>query len=964
MFIYFICIFRLPSDAIKKNLKRLLKESKFEIVTGGWVMTDEAPTHYFDMLDQLIEGHQFLKTTLNYYPHNSYSIDPFGHSSTFPYLLQKSGISNIYIQRTHFAWKRHLSETKSLEFFWRHFFQNTSNDFKPLICHMSPLDLYSFKYACGPDFKACLEYDFRKIFGESSESTAIPLNSTNIEKKAFKILEQYSKLGSLFSHNVALVLLGDDFRFNFDIEWQQQYKNYNMLMSYVNTNREKFNDTQIQFGTLQDYFEAVNERLPIQLGNYPSLYGDFIPYADVYVNSVPNYWTGYYTTRPFYKRLSRELQYWLRSTEILYSLSRNQLRTNLKNCYILDKEYMQLTNARQNLALFQHHDGITGTSRDFVMEDYGRRISHSISNLMELAALSIQMLNSNSVINLDNISKPFIHSHLYRTNYDRITEKHILRVPADENGFQLAIFNTVLQKRNELIKIFVEDPFVKIIDLESNNKIDFQINPIFNNHVLSSNAFEVEFTDILYPLSLKNYKILTNEENIHSKVKIIHLNEKKSNSEKTKFNSTNAAFILEESTSPTIVLQNDLMHIDIDRSSGFIDQIFCKHTNTKQKVEMSFLAYNSEPGDSGAYLFKPVVNNGIDSLITSSLGKPKYNLYKGEISSTLVVNYTAIAYTITLYNSRSQPLNAGIELKLMVNLEDNAAFNNKELVLRFKTQINNRVVKENRHYRTFYVDSNGFQMVQRFFVEEIGVEGNYYPMTTAIFIEDINSRFTLLSSSAHGVTSPEDGAIEVMLDRRILEDDKRGLSQGITDNLPVELSFWLLFEYYKPSLNLTTDLIAALSPLADALLLQLNYPSIITYSYKSENEIETKDDTIYYSNRILIKPNIFCDYFLLNFRTLPEHNHFLRPSNSSLLLLHNRALSKHNWQSPYLMDQCDNNNNNNNSTGLTHLFTGLKVKSIEASSLTGLHMKHRLYSLSQMKVNMFEINSYNLTFGT
>lgn len=158
------------------------------------------------------------------------------------------------------------------------------------------------------------------------------------------------------------LIVGDDFRYENIIEWNHQYNNYKKLFDYMNE-RIDWN-VDVKFATLNDYFESVFDTLEWNNMDMPSLSGDFFTYAD----REDHYWSGYYTSRPFYKRFDRILQSYLRSSEILYSFA-SILGTKFDRTFIMDN----LEYARQNLALFQHHDAITGTAREIVVEDYAVR---------------------------------------------------------------------------------------------------------------------------------------------------------------------------------------------------------------------------------------------------------------------------------------------------------------------------------------------------------------------------------------------------------------------------------------------------------------------------------------------------------------------------------------------------------------------------------------------------------------
>uniref|UniRef100_A0A8P4GL75 mannosyl-oligosaccharide 1,3-1,6-alpha-mannosidase n=1 Tax=Dicentrarchus labrax TaxID=13489 RepID=A0A8P4GL75_DICLA len=712
-------------DQKREIVKRLLRAGQLELVTGGWVMADEANSHYFALLDQLIEGHQWIQRHLGVKPSSGWAVDPFGHSPSMTYLLKGAGLRDMVIQRVHYAVKKHFAKQQTLEFLWRQSWDSSSRS--DITCHMMPFYSYDVPHTCGPNPAICCQFDFHRLPGGRVSSGG-----------------GYRQKSRLFHSPVLLVSLGDDFRFVESSEWDAQFSNYQKLFDYFDQHPELH--VKARFGTLSDYFKALRRRLTAAGTTLPTLRGDFFTYSD----RDDHYWSGYFTSRPFYKRLDRTLEATLRATEILFSLTTAEMRRYRGDGHLVadfpaHQHFQRLTTGRRSLALFQHHDGVTGTARDPVVVDYGTR--------------------------------------------------------------SLIIFNPTEQLRTSVISIVVDSPDARVVDAQTGQPMTAQISAVWEEPTLASaEDFQV-----------KNELVQS--------IKIFPVK-------------------------PYFEMQK------LRLQSGLVRQ-----------VQVQFLWYGTTRNrdKSGAYLFLPGEEG---AQLYSSSEPPLVRVSRGPVFSDITSCFRHFTHRVRLYHLEGHA-GKSLEISNMVDIRSEV---NRELAMR----IVSNVASGNR----FYSDLNSFQMQQRRTLAKLPLQAHFYPMTSASFLQDETSRVSLLSAQSQAVASLRPGELEVILDRRLQQDDNLGLGQGITDNKLTASLYQLLLEDRR--VPVSTPSVQHLSLLAHLTSLSLCHPPITM--------VATSDSQLPKLRPFLpLQSSLPCDVHLLNLRTLEDTQEAGSPSQEVALLLHRKG---------------------------------------------------------------------------
>ena len=227
-------------------------------------------------------------------------------------------------------------------------------------------------------------------------------------------------------------------------------------------------------------------------------------------------------------------------------------------------------------------------------------------------------------------------------------------------------------------------------------------------------------------------------------------------------------------------IENEMIRLEFNSLTGRLNKIIRKDISLSIDVDQQYFWYNGSSGNSesrqtsGAYIFRP---NRTEPYPVCPNNKATIEFVKGKLVQEARQNFGPFVSQVIRLRA-GEPF-AEFEYTVgPIPIDDKLG---KEIITRFDTKIKSNKV--------FYTDANGREVKERkrdfratwdYKVTE-PVSGNYYPVNSRIFIKDSSTQLTVMTDRSHGGSSIQDGALEIMLHRRLLHDDFLGVGEALNE---------------------------------------------------------------------------------------------------------------------------------------------------------------------------------------
>lgn len=703
------------SQQMQDKVRGFVKAGQLEFINGGWCMSDEAAPFYVDMIDQQTCGHQFLLAEFgpDAIPTVGWQIDPFGHSAFMASAYALMGMNSWFFARIDHQDGFYRNVARSNEVIQRGS-QSVGAD----------TDIFTGYMYGGYCDGGAWGFSFEEGSGDEPLNDDNRLEGYNIQQRVDQFVQEVMNEADVYRTNNIMLPMGCDFNYQNANTW---YKNLDKLIHYVNLDGR----VNAFYSTPSIYTKAKHDA---QI-KWPIKTDDWFPYAD----DKHSVWSGYFTSRQGLKRYVRDMSNFLQS------------------CRQVEAQFGQTGNASslrmwQAMGLAQHHDGVSGTSKQHAADDYARHLSIGYAECRKVFQTGLATAFSASASDFQDC--PLIN------------QSQCAATTSTSSNVAVLAYNPLPYARSEYLRVPVNSGAVVTVFDGNNNKVVSDRLPVPGR----TDVVTLVFAASMPPMGYNTYYLQIQKSEVD--------------------------IPLADAAAPTgqdTAISNDYYTLSFSGTTGLLNNILNKKSGVSTPMTQSFFWYNGSTGNtahdqnpgraSGAYAFRPNCTENVlvpcDPFKVTSAPVTFTTFTASQSVEIRQIFSDWVNQTIRLY--QGQPF---IEVEYSVGPIPIADGMGKEVITRWSSTLKSNA--------TFFTDANGRDRQKRVrnyrpswnLTVTDPVSGNYYPVNSAILVRDQNvsgNQLTILTDRSQGGSSLRDGEIELMVQRRLLVDDGFGVGEPLNE---------------------------------------------------------------------------------------------------------------------------------------------------------------------------------------